>query len=586
MKWTGQEQTLQQVWLDVFEGDDEERPVDELTALLVTCAILERGLGDVYVFTAKSQSPSMLKDILSSKALEEFLGSDVMKVLQLFLGPPSSLNLRNVAWHGFPYPGEIPFRCILFLLVVIPSVGHILQRKLGEGQITHREPVMFPHTRHISELKVLQDGDEICQIWDTRLVSWDTHLFWNKVQKLFGKQRHSECCALLLYYLEQGLRAVYTSVNDCQSRLLTAEATALYTTLDEILNPYLPNKSANKIERVLGHQFLEMILDHVSYAKGPRVRDHLSHGEASWQEFPGELVDNIATICFVISAMFHKQSAKSVVPDGKLCQLWSDVQSYKVQFHRISIIECQICDVFKSLSDTERAVTTNPDLTERNGALNIAEEASSLIQRCKDLVLLVERHWPDHKLANCFDFNTFGKCCHILETDFCLKTKTLFRECKEHANMESEVLSHLDHVVEECLVVVQNVQAFVCSRQQQMQAKLLRSRQRENYRKFLIWCPTFCVCAATCSYLCLWQLDTLDSLHTEPAVKEKKHFLRFWKTVLQFCENLRVYSSPDRNKWVEGADLITQIIDFLKANIQPIVLCLCDDVANKLSWYL
>ncbi|KAH3846086.1 hypothetical protein DPMN_088380 [Dreissena polymorpha] len=204
MKWTGQEQTLQQVWLDVFEGDDEERPVDELTALLVTCAILERGLGDVYVFTAKSQSPSMLKDILSSKALEEFLGSDVMKVLQLFLGPPSSLNLRNVAWHGFPYPGEIPFRCILFLLVVIPSVGHILQRKLGEGQITHREPVMFPHTRHISELKVLQDGDEICQIWDTRLVSWDTHLFWNKVQKLFGKQRHSECCALLLYYLEQG----------------------------------------------------------------------------------------------------------------------------------------------------------------------------------------------------------------------------------------------------------------------------------------------------------------------------------------------------------------------------------------------
>jgi len=35
--------------------------------------------------------------------------------------------------------------------------------------------------------------------------------------------RYAECCCLLLYYLEQSLRLVFATVNNCQDRVVTAE---------------------------------------------------------------------------------------------------------------------------------------------------------------------------------------------------------------------------------------------------------------------------------------------------------------------------------------------------------------------------
>ena len=33
-----------------------------------------------------------------------------IELLRIMLGPPISLNLRNVIWHGFPQPNELPPR--------------------------------------------------------------------------------------------------------------------------------------------------------------------------------------------------------------------------------------------------------------------------------------------------------------------------------------------------------------------------------------------------------------------------------------------------------------------------------------------
>ncbi|WAR20505.1 EMARD-like protein [Mya arenaria] len=141
---------LAEIWRDMFTHN----PVDEVTAVLVTSSVLERALGDVYMLKGPAPCPSMLKDLLVTEQLKEILGEHVMCILRLVMGPPTSLNLRNVAWHGFPFPGEIP-------------------------------------------------------------------------------ARYGECTALLLYYLEQGLRLVFATANNCENRILTAEATTLYTTFDE-----------------------------------------------------------------------------------------------------------------------------------------------------------------------------------------------------------------------------------------------------------------------------------------------------------------------------------------------------------------
>ena len=45
------------------------------------------------------------------------------------MGSPFSLNLRNLAWHGFALPGELSPALANTLLLLLPSIGQLLQQK-------------------------------------------------------------------------------------------------------------------------------------------------------------------------------------------------------------------------------------------------------------------------------------------------------------------------------------------------------------------------------------------------------------------------------------------------------------------------
>ena len=100
---------------------------------------------------------------------------------------------------------------------------------------------------------------------------------------LFFLFRFAECIVILLPQLETSLRLVFTEVNDCSQRILTAENTCLFTTLDHILSPTLTQEdgtiSTNKLRDRLGDRIFELLLDLLEYPEGPRIRDRLSHGE-------------------------------------------------------------------------------------------------------------------------------------------------------------------------------------------------------------------------------------------------------------------------------------------------------------------
>jgi hypothetical protein len=46
--------------------------------------------------------------------------------IQVLLGTPLALNLRNITWHGFPCPQEIKPELGAILFLVIASIGEIL----------------------------------------------------------------------------------------------------------------------------------------------------------------------------------------------------------------------------------------------------------------------------------------------------------------------------------------------------------------------------------------------------------------------------------------------------------------------------
>lgn len=75
-----------------------------------------------------------------------------MCLLRCLIGPPSGLNLRNILWHGFSSPDEVPEAYAYLLLVVAASLGRAL-REGGEGGVVHHRPcIEFPQETIMAEV--------------------------------------------------------------------------------------------------------------------------------------------------------------------------------------------------------------------------------------------------------------------------------------------------------------------------------------------------------------------------------------------------------------------------------------------------
>lgn len=105
--WTGCERRF----IECFALLKSSNTADYNLCLLLLTSSLEHALGDVYLsYSCAPQCPSLLKDLLATQELKEVFGETVIRLLHILIGPPSSLNLRNILWHGFAGPGEVPIQ--------------------------------------------------------------------------------------------------------------------------------------------------------------------------------------------------------------------------------------------------------------------------------------------------------------------------------------------------------------------------------------------------------------------------------------------------------------------------------------------
>lgn len=125
---------------------------------LASC--LERALGDVFLLIG-NECPFLLRDLLASAELAHVFGHAVMDVLKVFIGSPCGLNLRNVLWHGFASPQDIPPKYCSALLLLTAGLGQLLKSYLHHTkvQLAHRpfvtltnleDVIVFPGKFYIS----------------------------------------------------------------------------------------------------------------------------------------------------------------------------------------------------------------------------------------------------------------------------------------------------------------------------------------------------------------------------------------------------------------------------------------------------
>ncbi|XP_044935918.1 endoplasmic reticulum membrane-associated RNA degradation protein isoform X7 [Mustela putorius furo] len=518
--------------------------------LMKLTACLERALGDVLVLLGKD-CPFLLRDLLASEELAEVFGRPVMDVLKVFVGSPSGLNLRNVLWHGFASPHEIPPKYCSMMVLLTAGLGQLLKTYLEQTKLVlaHRpsvalanleEAAVFPDVTP-AVLGLLEDV-----MRNSAFIRKVMMPYWEAALLGFRSHRFADCAMLLLTQLEAGLRSVFATINQCPRRLLTAESTALYTTFDEILAKDLNDGKINQLPLFLGEPAMEFLWDFLNHQEGPRIRDRLSHGEINLSEFPKEVANQLLAFSGVLLLRFVDEDLSAAFKEeaaiGSLAAL---ADGYSAHFHPVSQLKKQVLSCEESIRVWP--LPPLPEVASRSVATSETHACEAFITEILPELLC---HLPERSgLVSGCDGLPAGRWPEAIQ-DLCgTRIRTLF--CPRTV---LEVVTVLRSIGACCACVSRQVAASAELRHQQWVERSLRSRQRQTYLHMV---SSVKLLSPVLHLILLLIALELVNIHMVCGKNpcEYQQYLKFLKSILQYTEKLVAYTSQERNKWSETISL-------------------------------
>ncbi|KFQ84097.1 hypothetical protein N337_03348, partial [Phoenicopterus ruber ruber] len=557
-RWTN----CTEIFLEVFDVLQYMQTTEVALGLMKLTSCLERALGDVYLLIGKD-CPFLLRDLLASEQLAVVFGQAVMNVLRVFIGSPYGLNLRNVLWHGFASPQEIPVKYCAMLLFLTAGLGQLLQTYLLRTKciLVHRPYVTFVR---LEELDVFPDLNHETLSIAEELVKLSSFVlktmlpFWMAALTAFKESRYADCVILLLPQLEVGLRLLFTTTNKCPNRLLTAEPSALYTTFDEMLAKHLDNEEGNQLPAVLEEPAMASVLkeflwDFLNHQEGPRIRDRLSHGEINLKAFPREVANQIVAFAITLLCRFSDGDMFAFKEHMVIKPLMNCASCYRSRFHPISQLKKQVLGCMKSIRLWPELPTVPEENIQTIKGLEGNAEASTLILMISEIISQLQQYMPQNCYSSDDPINsvlTERLLIELCDTQIC----TLYSP-----RPVLEILVVLRKISTQCHQVSEQVIASAELRYKQWMNKTLRSRQRHNYLRMLnsikFLSPVLRL---------ILVLITLELVNVHLVCKKNpfdyQQYLKFLKSVLQYTENLVTYTSPEKNKWDETMDLTNKAL--------------------------
>ncbi|KAI1240754.1 hypothetical protein IHE44_0009195 [Lamprotornis superbus] len=533
-----------EVFLEVFDVLQYTQTTEIALGLMKLTSCLERALGDVYLLKG-NDCPFLLRDLLASEQLADVFGQAVMNVLRVFIGSPHGLNLRNVLWHGFASPQEIPAKYCAMLLLLTAGLGQLLQTYLLQ-------------TKDLND-EILSIAEELVK--SSSFVLKTMLPFWNASLTAFRKSRYADSVILLLPQLEAGLRLLFATTNKCPNRLLTAESSAFYTTFDEMLAKHLDNEEVNQLPVVLEEPAMESVLkvfygfvivdflwDFLNHQEGPRIRDRLSHGEINLETFPREVANQIIGFAITILCRFSDEDMCSFQEHMVLKPLMNCASCYRSRFHPISRLKKQVLECMKSIHLWPELPIVPEEQVEKIKRLEANAEADTLILMISEIISQLQHYMPQNFCSSDDPINsvlTERLLVELCDTRIC----TLYSP-----RPVLEVVVVLRRISAQCHQVSQQVIAGAGLRYTQWVNKTLRSRQRHNYRRMLNSIKFLSPVLRLILLLITLELVSVHSV-CKKNLFDYQQYLKFLKSVLQYTENLVTYTSPEKNKWDETTEL-------------------------------
>ncbi|XP_063109921.1 endoplasmic reticulum membrane-associated RNA degradation protein isoform X6 [Cavia porcellus] len=475
-RWT----SFPELFPEVFDALGSLPSTAVSLSLMKLTSCLERALGDAFLMIGK-ECPFLLRDLLASEELARVFGQPVMDVLRVFIGSPRGLNLRNVLWHGFASPQEIPPKYCSAMLLLTAGLGQLLESYCQQTKVilAHRSFVTLTNLEDLIVFpdvtcKILSELEEVMK--KSTFILKIMLPYWEIALMKFKARRFADCTILLLTQLEAGLRRVFATVNKCPDRLLTAESTTLYTTFDEILAKDLTDGQTNLLPLFLGEPAMEFLWDFLNCQEGPRVRDRLSHGEVNLPEFPKEAASQLLAFSVVLLLRFSDAAVLSAAKEDTAVRLLLTLaEGYHSRCHPVSRLKKQVLSCEESI---------------RMWPLRPLREES-----CQDAARL-----EDTETNGCYSLITeiVEELCHHVPENHRVPSV-----CDDPPAEDIRLLSPVLHLI------------------------LL---------------------------LTALELVNIHFVHRK-TTDEYQQYLKFFKSVLQYSENLVTYTRPEKNKWRETISL-------------------------------
>ncbi|CAF0824251.1 unnamed protein product [Rotaria sordida] len=513
-----------------------------LATLLLTC-FTERNLGNLLLLQINIV-PNLLRQIVESSSLCTILGSDLTLLLQLLIGSPKSINLRNVYWHGFVQYNEVSPKFTYFLLYLILQIEPILNGKV----IPERQFISFDRFINHNFLPT----DICCPNADTAIkLIQNSHLIDNGYKPLlissidyfFHRNEYGLSMILLLPVFEHLLRKLFVNANNCPERLLTAEATTLYTTLDEILTCCLPDGSPNRLCDKLGRGYMSLLGDLITFPDGVCLRSKLSHGETDYECLPRSISDAQLGLLFILLYRYDKNKL-----DKYGQSLLDYINNYKVYYHPIAIARNQICQCVIEFKQMPERSTLTEEVE--------IETTDFTIQLTNFWLLFIS---PD-KL---FLFNNISlQTIDILLNEDNINLINRYCTCKLTTTgyNEQSLIIIIRQICTHMHQIFVNIDIFIKTRGQAYHSKQLRSNQRSNFERFT---NIYNNVRQTILFICHLNASIIFSLDNIRCIDLKyssllMKLLRIWLT---FVENTVTLSHITRNRWDEIAALYSTSIE-------------------------
>ncbi|XP_031793312.1 endoplasmic reticulum membrane-associated RNA degradation protein isoform X3 [Sarcophilus harrisii] len=541
-QWTN----FSELFPEIFVALKSSQPAAVPLSLMKLTSCLERALGNVFLLIGK-ECPFLLRDLLVSKELAEVFGQSVMNILRVFIGSPCGLNLRNILWHGFASPQEIPPKYCSMLVLLTAGLGQLLKIYLQRTnfKFIHRPFLTFTQ---LKELIIFPDiNDEVLSVVE-ELIKKSTFVlkimipFWEAVIMKFRSHRYADCIILLLTQLETGLRKVFTTVNKCPKRFLTAEILAKQLSDDEI----------NHLPLFLGEPAMEFLWDFLNHQEGPRVRDRLSHGEINVNDFPKEVTNQLLAFSIVLLLRFVEEDVLSVSKENASIKILIDCANcYCSQFHPVSQLKKKILYCEESITIWPQLPLVPVEQIQEATRLGSNSEANDCYHLIMKISSELQHYVPqvDCNLSNLLDNPPTAKWSLLLHELCSKRIRTLY--CPRSV---LEVLVILQKISAHCHLVSDQIIATTEIRFKQWTQKTLRSRQRQNYLRML---NSIKLLSPVLQLLLLLITLELVNIHivNEKNACEYQQYLKFLKSVLQYTENLVTYSNQEKNKWDESINI-------------------------------